>query len=215
MEKYQKNWSDEVPPAESLVGGNTWRDVTTDLTKFELYLMQLGKTDMAVQDLHEMSHLPHLAVKPNNFKVLLYAMEQMNEKEDGNSFFKQDMEDFLGLTMPLEIGYENKNYFVGEDAHPETIDICDPKYDDLRSLLIAQGMKTRQWIREEFMNSPDVVVTDPAYFLETLDTWSVDPCTGISFGDEGHEQKEKSRIIVSWSSLGIMGLFNSMWNFFV
>ena len=41
----------EKPPSPLELIGNKWRDVSTDLARYELSLMQLGKTPMSYVDL--------------------------------------------------------------------------------------------------------------------------------------------------------------------
>jgi hypothetical protein len=169
---------DHIPPIESLVGKHEWRGVSTDSARFELYLMQLGKTNMSVADFTELKGRPYLAVKPNYFKIFLYTISQMeDELAERKENFRDQMRKFLGLKKPLPvIARANKNMFVGKKAHKETIDICESKYDDLRALLVEQGKETQRWIRDEFIQSPDVVVGNKDHFLAMIDTWSHDPC---------------------------------------
>jgi hypothetical protein len=169
---------DTIPPVESLVGSSEWMGVSTDSARFELYLMQLAKTEMSLAEFEEMAGRPHLAVKPNKFKVFLYTLSQMqDETVERKTSFREEMRGFLGLEKPLvEMEQQNKNNFVGEFAHKETIDICDARHDNLRALLVKQGEETQRWIREEFIQSDDVVVANKDHFLAMLDTWSRDPC---------------------------------------
>jgi len=173
----QKLPTDSIPPVESLFGNNEWNGVSTDSARFELYLMQLGKTEMSVDDFEDMVGRPHLAVKPNDFKIFLYTMAQMEDNiGERKESFQQQLRSFLGLEKPMDVLRQENNNFVGDFAHKESIDICDSKYDAMRALLVAQGTKTQKWIREEFMASPDVVVANKDHFLSMLDTWSHDPC---------------------------------------
>jgi hypothetical protein len=169
---------DTIPPVESLVGSSEWMGVSTDSARFEIYLMQLGKTEMSLAEFEDMAGRPHLAVKPNKFKVFLFTLSQMqDEAVERMTSFREEMRSFLGLEKPLgEMELQNKNNFVGEFAHKETINICDAKHDNLRALLVKQGAETQRWIREEFMKSHDVVVANKDHFLVMLDTWSRDPC---------------------------------------
>jgi hypothetical protein len=74
------------------------------------------------------------------------------------------------------LGHENLNHFVGKKAYKETIDICDDKYLDLRRELTQKGRETQMWIRNKFLQSPDVTVANRNHFLELLDKWEQDPC---------------------------------------
>jgi hypothetical protein len=46
-EMYNIGDIEPVPSPNELVGNNKWRDVSTDLARYELSLMQLGKTPMS------------------------------------------------------------------------------------------------------------------------------------------------------------------------
>lgn len=169
----------EAPPIESLIGAeNSWKDVSTDTSRFELGLQQLGKVPLSK---HQMKTLKskHRVVAPVPFHVFLYTMEQIADHDKARSTkFGEDMQSFLGLSEPIVFTHENKNHFVGAKKHPETIDICEPRYDDLRQLLVSQGNTTQKWIKEKFLKSPDVFVGGSTHhFNELLSTWANDPCT--------------------------------------
>ena len=70
----------------------------------------------------------------------------------------------------------NTNHATGKAAHAESISICDYKWASVRAKLVEQGARTAQWLKNEFIHSPDVVVANPEHFIETLDSWGVDPC---------------------------------------
>ena len=172
----------EAPPIESLIGAeNSWKDVSTDTSRFELGLQQLGKVRLSK---HQMKTLmsKHRVVAPVPFRVFLYTMEQIADHDKARSTkFGEDMQSFLGLSEPIVFTHENKNHFVGDRKHKETIDICEPRYDDLRQLLVSQGNTTQKWIKEKFLKSPDVSVGGSTHhFNELLSTWANDPCTRSS-----------------------------------
>jgi hypothetical protein len=178
-EIYDNNLSvDTIPPIDSLIGSSEWMGVSTDSARFDLYLKQLAKTEMSLEEFEDMAGRPHLAVKPNRFRIFLYSLSQMeDETVERKQSFTEQMQNFLGLVEPFPvITQRNKNHFIGDNAHKETIDICDDKFAEVRTVLVKQGAETQRWIREEFMHSHDVVVANHDHFLEMLDTWSVDPC---------------------------------------
>jgi hypothetical protein len=190
-EIYDLNLTQTIPPPESLIGKKDWKGVSTDMARFDLYLKQLGKTNMTTDQMSEFIDRPHMAVRPNSFKVFLYSLDQMKDKDEKRtSDLRKDLQQFLKLRAPLpEFGHENLNNFVGETAHAETIDICEERYDGLRKVLVEQGGKMEQWIRKEFLKSSDVVVANEMHFLETIRNWGTDPCRKT---DDEHES-EKSR----------------------
>ena len=169
----------EVPPAESLVGAeNSWKDVSTDTSRFELGLQQLGKVPLSQHQVETLKS-KRRTLAPVPFDVFLYTMEQIGDHDqDRLAKFGEDMQSFLGLSEPIVFTHENKNHFVGAQKHPETIDICEPRYDDLRRLLVSQGNTTQKWIKEKLLKSPDVFIGGSKHhFNELLSTWAHDPCT--------------------------------------
>ncbi len=62
------------------------------------------------------------------------------------------------------------------DLFDETIDICDDRYETIRSVLIERGRETQRWVREEFLSSPDVTVANEEHFHQLLKTFGSDPC---------------------------------------
>jgi hypothetical protein len=154
-----------IPPAESLIGSVEWAKVSTDTARFEEVLEKLGKTEISDSKL-------------TPFKVFLYTLEQMeDENEDRRETFREMLGSFLELKHQLPpLKAANKNHHVGKKAFDETIDICDSKYDQLRSVLVKNGKETQRWIRQELLQSPDVTVANGGHFHEILEQWGLDPC---------------------------------------
>jgi hypothetical protein len=177
-EHYNNNWTSPIPRVDTLVGDNEWRGVSTDAARFELFLMQLGKTNISMSLLNQLIGRPHMSVQPNNLKIFLYSLEQMEDPmEVRAASFRGEMETFLGLKHHLRpFGRENINHFVAKAAHNETIDICASTFEHLRRLLVAQGKETSKWIRDSFMLSEDVTVANRDHFSRLLSAWSSDPC---------------------------------------
>lgn len=177
-EIHDNNSKEKIPPLESLIGKTDWKGVSTDMARFDLYLKQLGKTNMTTDQLSEFIGRPHMAVRPNKFKIFFYSLDQMKDKDENRTLnLRKDLQQFLDLKQPLPpFGHENLNNFVGELGHKETVDICEARYDGVRNLLLEQGRMMEEWIRKEFIKSPDVVVANEKHFVETIRTWGTDPC---------------------------------------
>jgi hypothetical protein len=179
-EIYDKHLTDPIPDLLDVLSKKVpWKDVSLDSGRFELKLLQFAKTNMTVSDLNMLLDRPHYAIKPNRFKIFLYALEQINDDSDGDrsAEFRQDLQSFLELPTPIQtFGHENLNRFVGSKAHGETVDICDAHFDSIREKLVENSRKTAVWIRDQFMASPDVVVSNRAYFTKILEDWMKDPC---------------------------------------
>jgi hypothetical protein len=181
-EIYDKHLTDPIPDLLDVLSKKVpWKDVSLDSGRFELKLLQFAKTNMTVADMHLLLDRPHYAIKPNRFKIFLYALEQIqvNDDSDGDrsAEFRQDLQGFLELSTPIQtFGHENLNRFVGSKAHGETVNICDAHFDSIRETLVKNSRKTAVWIRDQFMTSPDVVVSNRPYFTKILEDWMKDPC---------------------------------------
>ncbi len=176
-ELYDKKRQDRIPPIETLVH-DEWMGVSIRNARFEIPLFQLGKTNMTTMEIQKLGLMGHSAVVPNKFQIFIYSLEQM---EDTNvtrtDKLRHALESFMNFKHQMKpLGHENLNHFVGKKAYKETIDICDDKYLDLRRELIQKGRETQMWIRNKFLQSPDVTVANRNHFLKLLDKWEQDPC---------------------------------------
>ena len=170
----------DAPPAESLIGiENHWKEVSTDLTRYELAFMQLGKVPLSKHTI-KILKAKGRGVQINPFRLFLYSIEQLEDQDEKRvNGFRADMQHFLGLKSPIKsFTRENINHFVGKKRHPETIDICEsPRFDNLRALLLEQARYTRYWILKSFVKSKHVVIGGSIdHFEDLLSTWTVDPC---------------------------------------
>ena len=174
----ERNLDEPIPSLEEVLeSGNPWKGVSMQSTRFELFLMQLGKTSISVDQLNDLVGQNYeLAIRPSNAPVFLYTVDQLEDTDETRSeSFRSTMQSFLGLQKPIAaVGHENKNHVA--HAHAESIDICHAKWASVRAKLVEQGTETARWLREEFIHSNDVVVGNQEHFIKTLDSWSVDPC---------------------------------------
>ena len=134
--------------------------------------MQLGKTQMSPKDLLDLaSHNKRLT--PTKYKIFIYSIEQLeDDNKERSALFRSDLQRFLRLEQPFPpFRKENINHV----KKPESIDICDKEYDQLRKLLVRQGKKTMGWM-QEFVLSDDVFVSGREFFLSLIQTWGDDPC---------------------------------------
>lgn len=178
-EIYNNKLEEPIPSFDDVVRrSKPWKGISRDTPRFDRNLMQFGKTLMTKTDLAHFGGQEGMAVRPSAAKVFLYSLDQLNESNEHRSRpFRRDLQTFLGLEKPLDpMGHENLNHFVGNKAHPETVDICEDKYHDLRKVLLARGKQMARWIRDEFMQSADVSVGNEKQFLKSLASWSIDPC---------------------------------------
>ncbi|KAL7533118.1 hypothetical protein ACHAWF_004346 [Thalassiosira exigua] len=162
--KYGRN--ETIPTPFKLANGKrSWKHVSTFFARYDVYMRNL--------------RLHKEAVSPNPFKVFAYHTEQLGDEDKARGAqFQADLKEYLGLNTPL-MDFDQapkKNSAAGRQRRPETIDICEPRYRGLRKELVKGGRKTGKWIRDRFMKSPDVFVSDKENFRSILETWGEDPC---------------------------------------
>jgi hypothetical protein len=115
----------------------------------------------------------------SNFTVFLFSMDQLEDTDQArNAMLFNKMENFLGLSVPFApFGVEIKSDPVGDgNSQAELIDICEPQYEAIRAILLANGAKTAAWLRDNFLQAPDVVVANPEHFVASIEAWGTDPC---------------------------------------
>ena len=87
-----------------------------------------------------------------------------------------------------------------QDARDERkIDICQDQYLHLRQELLQAAIESSIWIRERFLKSEDVFVSQPDYFEQALLSWMEDPCQpkAVSlFGDNFDTKNIENEIMV-------------------
>jgi hypothetical protein len=174
----ERNLDEPIPTLESvLASGEAWKGVSMQSTRFDLFLMQMGKTAITAEDMIEFADMQanyELAIRPTLAKVFLYTVDQLEDTDVKRSEqFRTDMKNYLELSQPIQpFGIENKNHV----KHAESIDICDAKWATIRAKLVQQGAVTATWISEHFIHSTDVWVANQEHFVETLESWTRDPC---------------------------------------
>ena len=168
---------------EAIVANTAWKDVSLVSTRFEIFLLQFGKTALSAEDMkilvdEEPTAGYHLAIRPNKFSIFLYSYEQLRDADpERSAAFRGELGLYLNLSSPLL--YSNNNDPIEKKTavvYAETINICGDQYTELRRSLLPQASHTAKWIRERFLASSDVVTANTEHFLTTLEKWSVDPC---------------------------------------
>ena len=180
----------DMPPAENLIGKcrRGWENVCTFRGNFQIFLSNLGKTNMTI-DMNERMFVDSnfwsaIHPVPTARRVFLYEVSQLSDTDKNRAFqFRTDLQSYLHLKQPIEsfIWYKpgvnhtkEENVF---EVRSKQIDICEARYDNLRSVLMHQSVQVAQWIRQYFLQAPGVVVSSPNYFRYTLlKAWEIDPC---------------------------------------
>jgi len=172
---------DSMPPPSSLIGGCSKETymVCTDRSLFHIHLSFLGKTklsDAAEQELltHPRKERPFgMKVLPN--KVFLYEINQLNDANPMRAQqYRADLSEFLGLED--EALQPRTNHTDSVTPAEVALDICQKQYGPLRDELMKNSIAASKWIRNYFLQSPDVTVSSPDYFKELLLSWLIDPC---------------------------------------
>eukprot|EP00978_Attheya_sp_CCMP212_P037194 scaffold173785_cov51-Attheya_sp.AAC.4 len=118
-------------------------------------------------------------------KIFVYDVSQLAQgmgddghKDEGSILFREGLRDCLGLEEHLLPAT-----MVHDLAPPckfgsgEKIQNWDEQYSELRKKLVDDGTGASRWIREYFLNSKDVFVSQTRdHFEQILQTWEDDPC---------------------------------------
>ena len=180
-QSYEQNWTSSIPSPHDLHGSRQWRGISTTAAKFDVQLKQLAKVPMTKNEVLDMlsNELDsyELRLSPNPLKVFIYTIEQLEDTNTKRRLqFEKDIQTFLNLQHPLKHFASETKENVNDSSYPESINICDSEYKRIRRKLVRQGIKSSEWIREKFIKSKDVTVSDVSYFESMLKTWSEDPC---------------------------------------
>jgi hypothetical protein len=195
----------KMPPPESMAHGCIADSHSICITgaEFHVHLSNLGKTNHRA-DLREAILLTSMSssrnstgVVSNNHKnnkpqhillskskVFLYTLEQVYDKnETRTEQYRRDLSSFLGLKQDLPPFYELRSKGDGKRKEKVVVfDICSKdeqppnKYVELRQNLMHIARSASVWIRDYFLNCPDVYVSSPDYFNQLLLDWMKDPC---------------------------------------
>lgn len=180
----------EMPPAEKLIGicRRGWGNVCTARGNFHLFLSNLGKTNMTTDDnerkLVDAAFWTSIHPVATTRRVFLYEISQLSDPNEHRGLrFRIDLQQFLHLKQPIEPfiwfkpGMNHTEERALEVVNTRKIDICEEKYNKLRSVLMHQSKQAAEWIRTFFLHGEGVVASSPLYFSKTiLKAWEVDPC---------------------------------------
>lgn len=167
----------DLPDALHLIGNCSTKSqgVCTDRAMFHVNLAAFGKTAMHGPERRLLGHLRyHLLGRIEN-PIFLYDIAQLYDNNTTRTNrFKKDLQIFLGLDTALPA-------MDGEHTRPkdERLDICEPRYTKLRAELLDIGYAASTWIRNYFLQSRDVYVSDRPHLESVLQEWKLDPCLEV------------------------------------
>ena len=138
--------------------------------------------------------LEHLGYKPN--PIFLFEVNQLGDTDrDRRRTFERDLYHFLELDHQVsweddgdndEIdnawehvrpGRRGWNATVQAEKDALKIDICADQFQVLRAELMDLAEMASLWIRQVFLNQPEVSFSARDYLEELLGAWVIDPCT--------------------------------------
>jgi hypothetical protein len=168
----------DMPPAETMVGKcrHETYGVCTDEALFHIHLSYLGKTNRSTTAEEKLLKAPsHKVLKnlprlPN--PVFLYEISQLHDANQTRADqYRSDLQAYLGLRQPLDPVSAPK-----KENKINVLDICEEKYSEIRAELMKHAKAASVWIREYFLEHPDVTVSSQEHFKELLVKWMTDPC---------------------------------------
>ena len=127
-----------------------------------------------------------VSYKPN--RVFLLEINQLaDSNQTRQAMLRDDIQNYLGL----EQAFPNSNpiHFIPgkeweqsiqEAKNKKKIDICEDEYSPVREELMYLAVMASRYVREVFLNLPDVYVSSRDYFEQLLETWMIDPCDNQS-----------------------------------
>lgn len=173
------------PNPQTLIGrGKSYLQLNTDLGRFELSLMQLGKTELNTTDLSALAERGRRVIQ-SPFPVFIYTVEQLEDGSNQEEAFRKDLQMYLQLQHPFEkiprsnAASDRKNVFDEKNATMpfQPIDICEEQHENVRKELVKHGKATAGWILHHFINHPDVMIGgNDDEFRKVVQSFVTDPC---------------------------------------
>lgn len=118
-------------------------------------------------------------IVPSNGTVFLMDIAQLFPSEKASRHLARDLSQFLGLNKQLpslEDVPPDSSRYTDPERTKYFINICDGEHQHLREILVSIGKEAYIWIRDYFLDSPDVVVSSKEDFLDLISKWQYDPC---------------------------------------
>ena len=118
-------------------------------------------------------------IVPSNGTIFLMDIAQLFPSEKSSRHLARDLSKYLGLQKQLpslEDVPPDSSRYTDPERTKYFINICDDEHQRLRDNLVEIGTEAYTWIRDYFLDSPDVVVSSREDFLELISKWQYDPC---------------------------------------
>lgn len=113
-------------------------------------------------------------VEPTENPVFLFEHSQLyGSNEHRRKEFLATLGNYIGLVRPSA----GSPLGDGRSHQASRIDICASRYDQLREELLLVGEAASEWIRDFFLEAPDVTVYAHGHFQGLIERWGQDPCS--------------------------------------
>lgn len=178
----------KMPPAEMMKGscGGGFNGVCTDRGQFHFQLANLGKTKRSPEEnaLMEWRRIRRRTVANFTQPVFIYEVSQLSDTDETRSTaLRKDLTKFLELKqeIPPFIWYRPGKNHTSEEKKKEVdskkINICDEKYNSIRSYIMENSINASKWIVKYFLDAPGVYVSSRDHFEnQIMKSWQRDPC---------------------------------------
>ena len=179
----------KMPPLQKVLVGcyKGIYHVCVQRAMFHVFLSALSKTNISQQE-RELFGAQYKGKDYPKYlwkgRVFLYDVDQLNDKNETKAYqFRKDLQNFLYLRKELppmvwfKPGRKSLSDKELEAVNKKKVDICEDQYKEVRDKLLEISINASTWIREYFLRSPDVVVSNRAVLEDHLRTWHIDPCT--------------------------------------
>ena len=148
--------------------GTGWRQTT------ELEEHIVGKYKRNWYNVSKVEYVPN--------PVFLFETGQLSDtNESRTEKFRRDFHSFMGLEQELPKMKHHKpgqkwGKAIQQKKDSKKIDICDEQWISVRRELLRLSRQGSMWIRNVFLDMPDVHVSSRPFFEELLVAWMDDPC---------------------------------------
>lgn len=146
-------------------------------SRFHLVLANLGKTPL---DSAERALLaPNDGDGGDNIKsqdirntIFLYEQTELDQEDVWQTLAR--LLQYPHATIPHD--QRHSSHGKKRDYETNTIDICNPKFDAFRGIMMPYAYEMSIWFCDYFLKSPDVVVANRTRFCSIVKDYVNDPC---------------------------------------
>jgi len=160
----------------------TKQNVCTDRSNFHYALSRFQKTPMnTTRELELLKGRTMDTMGGLKGRVFIMEVGQLALEGDAADRFTRDLSDYLGMEKPLPPfpGHTSGNEYEVEERRQDFMNICEDRYIPIRTELLKGGGAAAEWIRDYFLESDEVHVSQKEMFLDMIAKWSIDPCDNV------------------------------------